>query len=184
MSIVIKNALYYGDSATVGSNFPFYFAAWMGNYRLMQLWREYPLRIAVGGRTVATAQDAIDSDLAAAVGTPDVILFNLGKNDAGGALTEATWKTELAYILDAFHVKWASAQVYLMRPWRRDCEVNCDSMATWMEAVITSRAWCYLGPDERVWLENGDDGETYTTDGVHPNDAGQRLTAQQWASVI
>lgn len=184
MSIVVKNALYYGDSATAGSNFPIYFAAWMGNNRLTQLWREYPLRIAVGGQTVASAQNAIDSDLAAAVGTPDVILFNLGKNDAGGVLTEATWKSDLAYILDAFHAQWNDVQVYLMRAWRRNTESNCDLMAAWISDVIASRSWCHLGPDERVYLENGDDGTTYTTDGIHPNDAGQRLTAIQWATVL
>lgn len=184
MSIVVKNVLPYGDSKTASSNYPVYFLAYLANTRGYQLWRVTPATIATGGLTVATAQDGIDASLAAATGTPDVILFNLGANDAGGALVEATWKADLAYILDAMNVKWASAQIYLMRVWRRDTESNCNLMATWIGDVIASRAWCHLGPDERVFLEAGDDGETYTGDGIHPNDAGQRLTAAQWAMVI
>jgi len=42
----------------------------------------------------------------------------------------------------------------------------------------------YLGHDERVWLEGGDDGATMTTDGRHYSAAGQAECAAQWRSVI
>ncbi len=184
MSITVKNLLPYGDSATLNSTYNVYLIALLTNQRSQQLWRQTPAMIAVGGRTVATAQDAIDAELAVASGTPDVILFNLGKNDVGGALVEANWKADLGYILDAMHTKWASATVVIMRAWRQGYEAECDNLATWINTVIASRSWCALGPDERVFLENGDDGATYTSDGIHPNDAGSRITATQWALYI
>jgi len=127
----------------------------------------------------------VDADLAAATYTPRVILFNLGANDVVAIPAEATWKTNLAYILDAFNTKWPGAKVYLMRPWRRNYGAECNSLATWIADVISTRStWASVGPDERVFLEGGDDGATYTYDGVHQNAAGATLTAAQWHAVI
>ena len=144
---------------------------------------EYPTRIASGGITVALMQDEIDVDLAAATGTPEFVLINLGTNDAGSLPIEATWKADYAYILDAIHTKWATAKVYCMRVWNKNHEADCDTMATWLAAIIAPRsAWCYVGPDERVFLKGSDNGVSLTipADGVHPNPAGYQVTADQW----
>ena len=59
-----------------------------------------------------------------------------------------------------------------------------DTPGTWRKASGARAAWAHLGPDERAFLENGDDGVTYTTEGVHPNAAGYALTAAQWQAVM
>ena len=84
------------------------------------------------------------------------------------------------------HTKWASAKIYCMRPWYLAYSAAADTCATWIAAVIAARSsFCYLGPDERVFLENGDGGATHIGgDGVHPNAAGYALTAAQWRSVL
>lgn len=147
---------------------------------------EIPTRIATSGHTVALMQDEIDADLTAASGTPDFVLINLGANEAGlGLPSEAAWTADYGYILDAIHAKWPNALIYLMRVWRRNYATPCNSLAGWISTVVSTRAaWAFVGPDERVFLENGDDGATYTSDGLHPTDAGYRLTGQQWASVL
>ena len=178
--ISVKQALIYGDSASSG-NVPLYWLRYASNLGT-DLW--YWQRIAVGGRTVASAQDAVDTELAAITSTIHAILFNLGKNDADDALVAVDWKADLAYILDAMHTKWPSAIISIMKPWRRDYLTPCNNMVTWIGEVIASRLWCSYGPDERIFLEGGDNGVTYTDDGVHPNATGEVLTGQQWAQYV
>jgi len=129
----------------------------------------------------------VDADLAAmTTGTPTIIMFNLGANDVVSLPAEATWKANLVYILDAFHAKWSGAKVYVMRPWRRGEAADCNTLATWIAAVIADgrSAWAFVGPDERVFLEGGDDGVTYTVDGIHPNATGYALTGLKWVEVV
>lgn len=140
---------------------------------------------ATAGWTMANHAAAIDAYLSTATGNPSRILLNVGANDVATLPTEATWKANALYVLDAMHTKWPAAQVYLMRVWRRTEDADCNTLAGWISDVVTSRStFAHLGPDERVFLENGDNGVTYTTDGIHPNAAGYRLTAVQWATVL
>lgn len=142
---------------------------------------------SVGGATVASRAGTIAADIAALGPIQNLThaLVNLGANDVGGVLVEATWKANLAAILDAMNGAWPNAKVYVMRPWRRGYATECDSLATWIGDVLATRGtWAFVGPDERVFLENGDNGVTYTVDGVHPNAAGYTLTAAQWKTVI
>ena len=173
----------YGDSKTAdgsGQNvesYPQYLCRAIGAF-------ETPSRIAVGGRSTAAAAAAVDAELAATNGTPDYILYNLGANDAS-VLVEATWKANTAYILDAMHTKWPNAQIYMARPWRRGYASNCNTIATWQDSVMSTRSWVHVGPDERVFLENGDDGARYTSDGVHPRaQEGYIVTARAWQSAL
>lgn len=146
---------------------------------------EYPIRMATGGATVASRAASIAADLAAAIGTPEYILCNLGANDVSGLPAEATWKANYQTIISAMHAKWPGAKIYIMRPWRRSYATECNTLATWIaDLVTTNPGVAYLGPDERVFLENGDDGATYTGDGIHPNAVGYTLTATQWRTVL
>jgi lysophospholipase L1-like esterase len=176
------NALFYGDSKTLNAGPLAYYASSHPN---VAIW-ERPARIAVGGRTVASAKAAVDAELVAAVGTPDVILCNLGANEAlAGLPDEATWKANYLYILDAMHTKYPSANIYLMRVWVRDKLAECNTLASWIGDLVAARSFVHLGPDERVFLENGDNGTTYTSDGTHPTSPdGYRLEAAQWRSVL
>lgn len=130
---------------------------------------------AASGRTVATAQDNIDAELAAITDTASKVFLNLGVNDAmAGLPAEAAWKADYLYILDALHTKWPGATVYLTRPWTRGEATDCNTLATWIADCQALRpTFSSLGDDERVWLEGGDDGVTMTTDGVHYSAAGQ-----------
>ena len=143
----------------------------------------------VPGATVASRAATIAADFAAIdlvrSSNMKAVLFNLGANDSYALPAEATWKANLATILDAMNAQWPAAKVYVMRPWTRAHPAECNTMATWTNAVLVARAaWASVGPDERVYLENGDDGVTYTYDGVHPTAAGYVLTAAQWKTAL
>lgn len=169
-----------GDSKTSGNNFqPQLVQKLQENTRIS--WQENPTRYATSGWTVADVAAGIDAALAARSGNPEFVLINLGANDAAAMPAEADYKTNYLYILDAIHVKYASAQIYLMRTWRRGLGTESNTLAGWIADIVSSRSsFVHLGPDERVFLENGDDGVTYTAEGVHPNAAGYTLTARQW----
>jgi len=144
----------------------------------------YPA-LDVGGYTLSNAKSVIDANLATRFDNPTWALLNYGANDVTALPTEAQWKSDLTYILDALHVKYPSMQVYIMRPWKRSEATDCNSLATWISDVVATRSsFAHLGPDERVFLENGDDGVTYTSDGIHPNAAGYALTAAEWKTVL
>lgn len=144
--------------------------------------------IAVGGVSTAARKAVIDAELAStACVEPRAVLVNLGVNDLGNNPIEATWKADYGYILDAFHAKWSDAQVYCMRVWDSNPAHVADIalLAEWIGDLVAARSgWANVGPDERVFLENGDNGATFTTDGVHPNAAGYILTGREWQSVI
>lgn len=152
-----------------------------------------PYRIAVddlstGGASVAQKAATIVADLAARPEGPlsrQFVTITLGTNDANSLPAEAAWKADAATILDAIHVKWPYARVGWALPWHRDRVAACNTLAGWIADVIAPRSsWAFVGPDERVYLENGDNGVTYTTDGTHPNVAGYTLAAAQWQTAL
>lgn len=158
-------------------------------------WQEFPLRLAAGGATARYFAINIDAMIALHPGRADYILINLGVNDVNGdtqdVLRDGTgdaWKADMDYVLDALHAAYPDALIYMMRVWKRG-DATVQSKLDFIDdvmlpAFVAARPYCHLGPDERVFLEGGDDGVTYTTDGIHPNEAGYTLTAQQWAAVL
>jgi hypothetical protein len=163
-------------------------------------------RIAGVGRSLNVAKSTIDTDLAALAASPapEILCLSLGTNDVNGDNPNdvfyndanqdgAEWTATLAYVLDAVHVKWSGCQCYVMRPWKPDItgyefQAKLDLIGdTLIPNAISGRAWAHLGPDERVFLENGDDGATYIETGdtrIHPNAAGYTLTAEQWKTTL
>ena len=150
------------------------------------VWDERPFRMGYGGFTVAVMQARVDQDLSyrSAIPAPEFVLFNLGANDVTSMPDEADYKADLAYMFDAVHTKWPNTKILVMRPWRRSYLTECNTLTGWNTTVMATRPWCSNGPDERVFLENGDDGASYTSDGVHPTQAGYTLTAQQWKTAM
>ncbi len=69
-----------------------------------------------------------------------------------------------------------------MRVWGRTFDAQCDLIDdTYIPNVLSSRgAFAAVGPDERIFLEHGDDGVTMTSDGIHPNATGYAETAAEW----
>lgn len=152
---------------------------------------ESPLRIAQGGWTMGDVQAAIDAALASRTDTPDYVLLNIGVNDVansdGSYTDQATWEGQANYVLDALHAKWPTAQIYFMRVWKRGALYQAGLNAiddTYIPSVLSGRAYAHLGPDERVFLAAGDDGVELTSDGIHPNTAGNNAEAAQWQSLL
>jgi lysophospholipase L1-like esterase len=113
------------------------------------------------------------------------VIINLGVNDIKVTMpVEATWKTNFLTVLDEVHARHPYARVYLMRPWKRGYSAQADTMAGWIDDIVASRSFLHLGPDERVWMEGGDDGATMTTDGLHYSAAGYAECAAQWQTVL
>lgn len=145
-------------------------------------WRQLA-NYGIGGAMVSTYKLVVDSHIAAynaaSFPPPTVVLFSIGVNDAASVLpAEATWETNLAYILDAYHTAWPNATVYLSKPWGRGYAANIATLEGWIDTVRSTRtAWCLAGDRESVWLENGDNGVSRTNEGIHYNAAGATAKA-------
>lgn len=114
------------------------------------------------------------------------ILINIGINNiSDGALADVT--ADLTWIVETLHTAYPSARIFIMRvgrdatghpTWPAKLTTLND---TYIANVISAHAsYCFAGPDERVWMEGGDNYATYTDDGVHPNAAGRIVSATQW----
>lgn len=147
---------------------------------------ERPARYSLGGGTSVTIESALTGQLSSRAHVADYVLVNIGANDATAGTSEANFKTAYGSILDKCHTKYPAAEIHCMLVWVRDYLSQCNSINTWIAAVIADgrSSWAFVGPDERVFLEGGDNGVTYTADGVHPNHAGYLLTAQKWQEAM
>lgn len=172
-----------GDSKTNGG-------AWVNTLKNTHIYPvdyiyECLLRAGVDGQTTAGWASTISAFLATVTGTANKITYNLGANDMPFIPAEATWKANTVIIINAILAKWPTAQIYMARPWRRGYGTESNTIAGWIADIVALYpSNCHLGPDERVWLENGDDGATYTSDGIHYTAGGQTLCAAQWAAVM
>lgn len=186
--------LTYGDSKTANEYYQQPLATFMGVRQSAPVTVTYGPAfagftdgiLAIGGSTVASMKALIDAHLASASGpAPSKILINLGANDVAALPAEAPWNADYGYILDAFHTKYPAALIYVVRPWRRTYDAECDTIAGRIAAIISTRsAWASVGPDERVFLKGSDDGVTMTSDGAHPNERGGAKTAEVWAETL
>jgi lysophospholipase L1-like esterase len=101
-----------------------------------------------------------------------------------------TWQGDYGEVLDMVHTKWPSAKVYLMRVWKRLVDANWAAEIaaindTYIPALAAAHAgWCFVGPDERIFLEAGDDGASLTTDGIHANHDGYIAYASAWLATL
>lgn len=141
---------------------------------------------ATNGITAAGIKAGIDASLASYNDRPlQFVLVNLGANEVLAMPAQADFESDLGYIFDSVHAKWPAARVLAMRIWSRLAPANSATIDVWIGNVVAARpSFSGLGPDERVFLENGDNGITYTTDGVHPSPGGYDLTAQQWKAAM
>jgi hypothetical protein len=176
-----------GDSKTVDNRWTGHLVGLLSTAQNAD-WRLNPLYMAGGGLTTTTLKSYLQTNLASLGGNPSTICLNIGVNELGWgneAVAEATFKSNLAWIIDAFVAKWPGVDVYVAYPWRQGFNVNAAIMKTWVDFVIaTYGSSVFAGPDENVWLENGDDGATYTSDGTHYSIAGQFQCALEWMTVL
>jgi lysophospholipase L1-like esterase len=173
-----------GDSKTAGDTWvPLLVTALEG--RLGAGWSEQPGRFGIPGATVLILRDYVNTNLPAEFAAAAVALINIGANDEPSLPLDTDWRAELTSIIDSLRARSPSILVYVARPWRRGYAANCDTLAGWVATVVgTYGAGVFLGMDERVWLENGDDGNTYTVDGIHYNDAGESVAAHMWLKAM
>jgi len=81
--------------------------------QLGQYGQASPPRIADNNYTVALRLAEADADLAAATGTPNYILFDLGANDVISLPTEATWKANYLALIDKYRAKWPNSRIFI-----------------------------------------------------------------------
>jgi len=184
------DVFFVGDSKTAGNINTTDMSAetlWYLSDRDRGRFWENPIRMATSGANTQGWYNVITSELASRSGDPKYCIYNLGANDVTSMPTESNWKLYTTTILDAIHTKWPNCQIYMMKVWRITYNTECDTLAGWLDDVVASRSSFVnfvSNCDERVFLKNGDDGATYTVDGVHPNALGQIETAKQWRIAI
>lgn len=138
--------------------------------------------LASGGATVASRKASIDADLALRTQTFKAVLINLGANDVGSMPAQATFETNLAYILDALHAKWPNARILVASSWRRGFDSESATLKSWEANVLATRGpWAVAGPDEAVFIKQADDGASCTSDGTHWNSTCYQAEALEWA---
>lgn len=176
-----------GDSKTARSGWPVPLAS----QALQRDNRVYmPKNGGVEGATVATASAGIAAILANMPDDPDgdgpiLVLMNWGANDMLAMPVQATFEANYLTIIDAVHTKWPTALIYLARPWRQGKATESTTLATYIANVRAARSsYTFLGMDERVWLEGGDNGATNSSDGVHYTTAGYTAAANAWTAVL
>lgn len=179
----IFNIWCYGDSKTAGSGLTPSYSNWTTLLSILTNTIIKPATLAASGLNTLVAAGRIDADLAATVGIPDYVCWQVGVNDIG-VMTETQYKTSLAYCLDAIHAKFPNAKIFISDSWQRGADAASDTMALYRDEVIATRPWCYTGPDERIYLKSDDDGHEYTVDGVHPNGWGYIAMAKAWEASL
>lgn len=141
--------------------------------------------LARGSATTTDMQAAIDADLAVMFKAPSAILVNIGSADyVFGLPVEATFKSNYAYIIDAFHTKFPLAIVYCATPWYDAKDAEANTVHGWIGDVLATRSWAARGPDERSVIKAGDEGVTNTSDGLHYSKAGSIAWAAAWMQVL
>lgn len=152
-------------------------------------WTESPAALAFTGISTHTMRGLVDGHIAAMTTTPNVILYNLGVNDASIEIT-SEFPVDTNYILDAYHAAFPSTPIKMARVWRRDDGgVYAPRIATMNNyidtAVLPGRtAWLSVGLDESTILPGDDNGATNTDgdppDGIHYSTVGSMLIADGW----
>lgn len=113
------------------------------------------------------------------------VLTNYGANDVMAMPTEATWKATAQSYIDQLVAYQAGARIYFAKPWRRGYAANCATLAGWIDDIVAANPGvAFVGHNENVWLEGGDDGATMTTDGVHYSEAGNAAVAALWKTIV
>ena len=75
-----------------------------------KIYAEHASNFGVSGATAATLKTHVVDDLPAVVGDVEIILLNLGANDVDALPAEATWKTDMAIIINAIRANGRGGQ--------------------------------------------------------------------------
>jgi hypothetical protein len=156
---------------------------------------QWPLvNLGIGGTAVGAYP--IDSQLATLPkDIAPLFIIDLGVNNfaiPGVVPSHDGFVAAYLTILDKIKAAYPFAQAYLSFPWRStqlpnwpDMNTACATLRSYIQDVIAARSdWVHAGPDQNVWLANGDNGATRTTDGVHFSSDGQAESVRQWKLIF
>jgi len=156
-------------------------------------WMERPTRYGLAGGTIAELHAWVDGAMFPsfkASPAPEFVLINVGVNDVANAVIEENFIADYNAVITALHAKWPAALIGLMRignRWGEPGQITLQNSMddSWIPEIVSENsAYAFLGPDERVFLEGGDNYASYTVDGCHPNHAGYALTADEWFALL
>jgi len=173
------NCLLIGDSKTYrdGWQTPFCTAMTPGTW--------VTTNHGISGITTVEMRAQIDTILAGISTNHEYVFLNLGTNDITDMPANGdVWKADYQYILDAVAAKMLTRRIYISKPGRRYSEANKALIAGWIDDLVTANPHCAHGDNEQIWVENGDDGITYTDDGIHYNAAGMAEKAAQLSTIV
>jgi hypothetical protein len=108
--------------------------------------------------------------------TPDIVVINLGANDALVPISAATYQTAYVGFLKLIRSKFPKAQIFSMRPYGGHMETQV--VAAEASAASGDSKMHYM--NTTGWLASSD----YDSDGLHPTDAGQIKAAAKVAAVL
>lgn len=170
----VINILGIGDSKTAQD------PSYLNNLYMVDdaLAYEAPDRIATSGTTVNYWTTHLADELATRTTRPAYVNWDFGANDVQAGFVEATWKADYNSLLDLVEAKWPGVPQYIVRPWRRDYDAECDLLAGYIADIVAARTNTHLGADERVVLKRDDNGVSRTSDGTHPNTLGNSELAE------
>jgi hypothetical protein len=113
------------------------------------------------------------------------VLISLGGNDVLALPAEATFKANYQAIISKLVAKWPNIKIYLTKPWRRTYGAECLTVAGWVDYIVSQNPGVvFVGHDENVWMEGGDDGATMSSDGTHYSAAGNAEVINQWKTAL
>jgi lysophospholipase L1-like esterase len=179
-----RTVLILGDSKSAGTVYPSYMFTLL-NAATGKSWRESLPRLATGGWGIADLQTSVVANIASVTPSPQYAIINIGVNDGSPAISENDYKTYMQSILTLVHDQFPLCPIYLTRIWLRLGGDFPGNIATWIADLVALNSFAHLGADERIYLENSDDGVTYTSDGIHPTDPeGYQLMSQKAGEVM
>jgi len=118
----------------------------------------------------------------------DLITFGVGLNDCSTEVATGTenYKTNLRTMIDRFRVKNTNVKIIMCNPSRTTDVNRVDEVAAYRTALAElvgeySRG-VYLCPFEDAWAQ--EDTDSYCSDGLHPQEAGQALLASELETII
>lgn len=180
-----------GDSKSTGANF------WPGYLQntiyaaTTDYWTDGPRRYAQGGYDISAMKTFVNANLSAETETPEVILINMGTNDARAVTitAEAIFKADYNAVIAACQAKWPGVPIYCQHIYRADsaqCITNSGIINGYIDDIVASYgSGVYAGPADDVYIENGEAGATYlSADLVHYSIAGHSQVAAQWYAIL
>jgi hypothetical protein len=133
---------------------------------------ENPRNWAAGGTDIAEAAAAIDGWLTGHIFNADadsyVFFINFGIIAAAGE-TEANFKSNYLYVIDALQAKFTGCKIFVTYPGAGTAPNRHDALAPWLNDIIASRSNVYAGDDEETNFEGVDNYATYYYDLLHYN---------------